>query len=315
MKTDVFKEKTTSYLRKLAETSEAIRTMYFFDSEFENMPADINRDLLAEKEHTVIKGVVNKFGNRALLLLSYTCAANCRFCERQDRVGVGLDSLGRLKEEEIGNAVSAIAQDSNIQGVILSGGDPLTNPKGLELACSLLKDVEHVKEIRIHTKLPMQMPESINLDLLARIVDTKPAFYFSVHVNHPDELNNITLPLLYKIRKLGFIMISQSVFLKGINDDVAVLEKLYSTLCENGVRPYYLYHCQEIPTTKRFVIGIEREVEIMTELRQKVSGLAYPQHVVDLQGTTGKVIVPTKHWNVDLSQCRDYFGNTISPVK
>lgn len=312
---EVFQEKITGYLRQLAETSEAVRTMYFFDPEHENIPIDTTRDILAEKSNTLSKGLVNKFGNRVLFLLSYTCAANCRFCERQDRVGVGLDSFGRLHTEDIIEAIEIIAKDTSIHEVIFSGGDPLTNPQGLELACKLLKEIEHVKIVRIHTKFPMQMPEKVDMDLLARLVDTKPTFYFSVHVNHPDELNSITLPVLYRIRKMGYIMISQSVFLKGVNDDVAVLEKLYSTLAENGIRPYYLYHCQEIPTTKRFVIGIEHEVELMTELRQRLSGLAWPQHVVDLQNTTGKVIVPTNHWRNDLSQCFDYFGNTVSPVK
>ncbi len=311
----MFSEKTTSYIRTLAETSEAVRKMYFFDSVNENIPADINRDLLAEKANTIVKGVVNKYGNRVLFLLSYTCAANCRFCERQDRVGVGLDSLGRLKEEEIRKAVEVIAADPNIKEVIFSGGDPLTNPKGLELACNLLKDVEHVKILRIHTKMTMQMPESVNLELLERLVDTKPVFYLSTHVNHPDELNDITLPLLRKIRRLGYLMISQSVFLKGVNDDVNVLAKLYSTLAENGIRPYYLYHCEEIPTTRHFVIGIEREVEIMTELRQKISGLAWPQHCVDMQGTKGKAIVPTNHWDTDLTKVTDYLGNVVSPVR
>lgn len=315
METEVFKEKTTDYLRKLAETSEAIRKMYFFDPEHESIPPDLERDLLVEKKNTIVKGLINKFGNRAIILLSYTCAANCRFCERQDRVGVGLDSVGRLHEVEIRKAVEVIAQDPNIKEVIFSGGDPLTNVRGLELACNLLKEVEHVKILRIHTKLPMQRPDHVDLELLSRLVSAKDTFYFSVHVNHPDELNEVTLPILSKIRKQGYVMISQSVFLKEVNDDVEVLEKLYSTLAENGIRPYYIYHCQEIPTTKRFVIGIEREVELMTQLREKLSGLAWPQHVVDLQGTTGKVIVPTNHWNTDLSQCRDYFGNTISPVK
>lgn len=312
---EVFQEKITSYLRGLAETSEAVRKMYFFDPEHENIPIDTTRDILSEKSNTVTKGLVNKFGNRVLMLLSYTCAANCRFCERQDRVGVGLDSFGRLHDEDVRKAIQNIKDDKNVHEVIFSGGDPLTNPKGLELACTLLKEVEHVKVIRVHTKLPMQIPDRVDIDLLGRIVKTKPAFYFSIHVNHPDELNEVTLPILSKIRSMGYIMISQSVFLAEINDEVSVLERLYSTLFENGIRPYYLYHCQEIPTTKRFVIGIEREVQIMTELRQRLSGLAWPQHVVDLQNTTGKVIVPTAHWITDLTQCLDYFGNTVSPVK
>jgi lysine 2,3-aminomutase len=312
---NTFNEKVTPYLTDLASKSPAIKKMYFFDPKNENMPADINRDLLAEKANTISKGVVNKFGNRVLFLLSYTCASNCRFCERQDRVGVGLDTVGRLKIDEIDKAVKTIEENPNIKEVIFSGGDPLTNPIGLKRACNLLRNIATVKILRIHTKLPMQMPSKVNFELLEDLVNTKQTFYFSIHVNHPDELNDITLPVLQKIRKMGYIMIAQSVFLKEVNDNVEVLEKMYSTLAENGIRPYYLYHCQEIPTTKHFVIDIPKEVEIMTELREKLSGLAWPQHVIDLQGTTGKVIVPTNHWNTDLTKCKDYLGNTIMPLK
>lgn len=311
----VFAEKTTAYIRGLASRSDAVRKMYFFDPVHENVPVNTERDLLAEKSNTVVKGLVNKFGNRVLFLLSYTCAAHCRFCERQDRVGVGLDSVGRLTEREIIKGVESIKSNDQVREVIFSGGDPLTNPKGLELACNLLREVPRVKILRIHTKLPMQLPMKVNFNLLNRLVDAKPAFYFSIHVNHPDELNDITLPVINKIRKMGYLMISQSVFLKDVNDDVETLTKLYSQLAQNGVRPYYLIHNQEFPATKRFTVDLEKEVSLMTELREKLSGLEWPQHMIDLQGTVGKVIVPTNHWDIDLTKCKDYLGNTISPPR
>jgi lysine 2,3-aminomutase len=303
---DRFKEKVTPHLRALAETSDAVRTMYFYDPEHEDVPVNVDADLFFEKELTESKGLVIKYAGRALMLLSYTCAANCRFCERQDRVGVGLDAEGRMTEEEVDRAVEVLAGLPHISEVIFSGGDPLTNPKGLERAVALLSALPHVTNLRIHSRFPMQNPRAVDFDLLARIVDQPDVFHFSIHVNHPDELTPDCVEAIRRLRKMGFVMLSQSVFLKGVNDDVDTLETLFTRLFKLGVRPYYLYHCQPIPTTIRFVMGLDDEVRIMSELRVRLSGLAFPQHVLELQHTTGKIIVPSDHWDFDRSRVRDF---------
>jgi lysine 2,3-aminomutase len=307
-----FREKTTTYLRRLAESSEAIRTMYFFDPKYEDIPAQLEADLFFEKRLASTKGLVAKYPGRALLLLSYTCAANCRFCERQDRVGVGLDSEGRLRPEDVEAAVAEIRRREDIYEVIFSGGDPLANPIGLEHAANLLAGVDHVRMLRIHTRFPMQQPERVPLKTLERIAPLRDAFYLSLHIDHPDELTAETESVIRALRGMGFILLCQSVFLRGVNDSVKVLKRLYTRLATLGVRPYYIYHCQPIPTTMRFVMRIEDEVRLMSELREQVSGLAYPQHVLELQHTTGKVIVPTDHWAVNTSEVRDFVGRIHS---
>lgn len=309
---DRFQEKVTPYLKQLSETSDAVREMYYFDPEHEDIPADTSRDILIEKQLTKTKGLVHKFPSRVLFLLSYTCAANCRFCERQDRVGVGLDKFGRLKEEDILNAVEYIAEHPEINEVIFSGGDPLTYPKGLLFAFKKLQEINHVKILRIHTKFPVQYPEKTDFDLLQTLSEFNITTYFSIHINHPDELNDMTVPVLKKIRRMGYIMLCQSVFLKGVNDDYEVLYELFRRLSEIGVRPYYIYHCQSIPTTSKFVMKIEKEVEIMTKLRENLSGVAFPQHVIDIQNTTGKVVVPTNHWTYISDSVKDFLGNDIN---
>jgi lysine 2,3-aminomutase len=243
------------------------------------------------------------------MLLSYTCAANCRYCERQDRVGVGLDSEGRLNDDEIRAVSAALLERPQINEVILSGGDPLTHPKGLDLATELLGANPAIKVLRIHTRFPVQMPAKVDFDLLERIVGRAETFYFSLHIDHPDELTEDVEDVITRIRRLGYVMLCQSVFLRGINDSVETLERLFVRLFELGVRPYYIYHCQPIPTTMRFVMALEEEVAIMSTLRERISGLAFPQHVLELQHTSGKVIVPTNHWISDLSQVRDFTGN------
>ncbi len=306
-----FAEKITPYLQQQAEQSVAIRKMYAFDPEHEDIPADSERDLLNEKVNSPLFGTVRKFDGRLLVLLSYTCASNCRYCERQDRVGVGLDKLGRLSPDQIDQVVDYVAEDPSLYEVIASGGDPLTHSRGLEHLFNSLVPIEHVRVLRIHTRFPMQWPEKVNRELMRRLATLKPTVYLSLHIDHPDELTPPVVELIGELRRYGFILISQSVFLKGVNDDVATLERLFTELFQLGVRPYYIYHCQRIPTTDRFEMEFADEVEIMSTLRERLSGLAFPQHVLDLPSARGKVVVPSSHWDCDLSHVRDFDGLVV----
>lgn len=246
--------------------------------------------------------------------MSYTCAANCRYCERQDRVGVGLDVEGRLRLEQIDTIVEYIKNDSSIYEVIASGGDPLTNPQGLKYLFEKLKEIEHVKVLRIHTRFPMQNPERVRLDVLKDIANCKPTMYLSLHINHPDELQPEVINLISKFRNMGYILLCQTVFLKGINDNVSILKKLFLTLFQLGVRPYYIYHGQEVTSTTRFVMSIQDEVNIMTTLRNELSGLVFPQHVIDIPNASGKVIVPSNHWKHDTSFVKDFAGKCMNTI-
>lgn len=305
---DRFREKSTVYLRKLAQRSTAIQKMYFYDPAHEDLPTRADVDLFFEKRLTKVKGLVTKYPGRVLLLLSYTCAANCRFCERQDRVGVGLDAEGRLLPADIEAAAEYLRSRPDVSEVIFSGGDPLTNPKGLELASVLLSQLPSIRILRIHTRFPMQQPGRVDFGLLERIVGLPETYYLSLHIDHPDEITDETTAVIKRLRACGYVLLCQSVFLRGVNDSLETLSRLYRRLAELGVRPYYIYHCQAIPTTKRFVMDIEDEIEIMSRLREQVSGLAFPQHVLELQHTTGKIIVPSDHWQTDISSVRDAVG-------
>lgn len=305
---DRFAEKTTPHLRRLAETSDAVRRMYLYDPEHEDIPANRNADLFLEKKLTRTKGLVYKYPGRAILLLSYTCAANCRYCERQDRVGVGLDSEGRLTDTQIDEAVAYVAGLPEINEVIFSGGDPLTHPRGLERGWRALAALPSIAVLRIHTRFPMQSPEKVDFGLLERLADCDATPYLSLHIDHPDELTPETEAAITRLRRMGYVLISQSVFLKTVNDDLATLERLFSRLAQLGVRPYYLYHCHPIRTTMRFVMRLEDEIALMSRLRERLSGVACPQHIFEMRGTTGKLVVPTDHWDVDLTTVRDFHG-------
>jgi len=304
-----FAEKTTSFIRSLSENSTALRQIYFIDPARETIPMAPDSDVMLEKRMTVSKGLICKYSRRALLLLSYTCAAHCRYCERQDRVGAGLDAEGRLTDTDIRNAVEYLRTRSDVSEVIFSGGDPLTNMPGLSVACRELAKLSHIRTLRIHTRFPMQHPEAVQLDVLSTLVDSVPAFYFSLHIDHPDELTERTESVIHRLRKMGYLLLSQTVFLRGINDEVSVLDALFSRLSELGVRPYYIYHCMPVPTTMRFVMPLKHEVEIMSELRKRLSGHSLPTHILEMPGTTGKIAVPTNYWEFDPTSATDFFGN------
>ena len=308
-------QKLTSHIISRSKKSPAIKKMYYFNKNIDFMPVDINRDLLIENKTTPVKGLVHKFPGRVLFLLSYSCFANCRFCERQDRVGVGLDNCGMLNEKEIKSAINYIRKNKTIKEVIFSGGDPLTNPKGLSLAVKLLSKIPHVKILRIHSKAPIVAPDSINLRLLKELKSFNGTFYFIVHINHPDELDKKTVKILSEIRNLGYIMLNQNIFLKGVNDSYMTLKTLFEKLIEIGIKPYYIYHCQDIPPTKPFVMNIKDEIKIMTKLRENISGIAFPSHVLDMEGTTGKIIFPTNHWKFDLTKVKDFTNKYFSLKK
>ena len=312
---DRFAEKTTAHLRSLAEESDAVRQMYFFDPEHEDVPANRDVDLFLEKKLTCTKGLVYKYPGRCIVLLSYTCAANCRYCERQDRVGVGLDDDGRLTDAEIRCAAQFVSQHTEITEVIFSGGDPLTHPQGLRLAGQLMAEIPHVRILRIHTRYPLQLPSKVDFELLEEIALLGPTFYLSLHVDHPTELTPDVQEVIRRLRRLGAILLCQSVFLKGINDDLEVLIRLFTRLAELGVRPYYIYHCHPIVTTMRFVMRLEDEIALMSRLRERLSGVACPQHIFEMRHTTGKLAVPTDHWSVDLAHVRDFAGGEYDTIR
>lgn len=308
---DRFAEKTTLHLRQLATVSPVIDRIYRYDPAHENLPTNVNRDILLEKRFSPVKGLVHKFDNRVLVLLSYTCVANCRYCERQDRVGVGLDAEGRLTDKDIHAVVNYVATHPAINEVVISGGDPLTHPRGLELLCALLSQVSSLRIVRIHTRVPVQKPDMIDLEFFRTICERFTTVYCAVHIDHPDELAPVAEQVLIGMRRAGLILLAQSVFLRGVNDDVDTLLRLFTRLSELGVRPYYIYHCQAIPTTMHFVMELADEVLIMSELRRRLSGVAFPQHVIDIQHAKGKIVVPTSHWRVDYSHIQDYDGNWL----
>jgi len=283
------KEKLTPYLRKLSHKS-GISKQYLLNTT-EKIIGDFN-DPLMEDTHEKVKGLVHKYKNRALIKVSYLCAAHCRFCTRIRQIG---NPKGTLKEQDIENIVSYLKEHPKIEDVILSGGDPFLTPKITKLLLENINKVDSVKVIRIGTRLPLQSPKSFESNSIGQLLDTinkisieKP-FYILLHVEHPDELTSEALTSLKLIKKkTATILLSQTVFLKGININFDTLYSLFTKLYFSGITPYYIYHCDSVNGLEQFVGNIEVEKEIMRRLRDTLSGIAYPTFVADLENEYGK---------------------------
>ena len=251
-------------------------------------------DPLMEDTHEMVKGLIHKYTNRALIKVSYQCAAHCRFCTRIRQIG---QPNGTLTETDIETIIAYLISHPEIDDVILSGGDPMYTPKITSSLLMKLREVESVKIIRIGTRMPLQSPSSfytksmsLLLDLIRETARIKP-FHILLHVEHPSELNSETEAVISFLRTLNVNLFSQTVFLKDINDDVEILVKLFSRLYHLGVLPYYLYHCDAVKGLERFRGDMEEERMIAIELRKRLSGLACPLFVEDIENGYGKIPV------------------------
>lgn len=249
-------------------------------------------DPLMEDTHEMVKGLIHKYTNRALIKVSYQCAAHCRFCTRIRQIG---QPNGTLTETDIETIIAYLISHPEIDDVILSGGDPMYTPKITSSLLMKIREVESVKIIRIGTRMPLQSPASfytksmtLLLDLIDETAKIKP-FHMLLHVEHPSELNSETEAVIALLRTLKINLFSQTVFLKDINDDVEILVQLFRRLYHLGVLPYYLYHCDAVKGLEYFRGNIEEEKKIAVELRKRLSGLACPLFVEDIENGFGKI--------------------------
>ncbi len=309
------KEKITLHINRLIEKgSQAIKLQFKRSSEDYQALFSNNDPLGEESRYSPVKGIVHKFKNRILWKVSYRCAAHCQFCTRIRQIGT---ADGDLEEEDINTGLGYIAKHSEVDDVILSGGDPFYTPQTTIRIIDGLSKIQSVKVIRIGTRLPVHAPESLETPLqkallkkLSDIAKKQPLFIL-LHIEHTDELTLETIKAINLLKRTGAILLSQTVFLKNINDDKDILEKLFVSLYHLGVMPYYIYRCDYVQGLERFVCSIEKEQHIMTELRRRLSGIAIPTYIVDVPGV-GKIPVPLAFWKgIDLSECTDFNDKTI----
>ena len=258
-------------------------------SELDRRPEE-DADPIGDDTHSPVKGLVHRYGDRVLLKPLHTCPVYCRFCFRRESVGP--DGAGSLSETELAAVFSYIAAHEEIFEVIVSGGDPfMLSPRRMAAIAEAAARITHVKVMRWHSRVPLVDPDRITAELIAAAKSFSGAVYVAVHANHPREFTPAGKAALARLADSGIVLLSQSVLLKGVNDDANVLEDLMRIFVANRVNPYYLHQGDLAPGTAHFRTTIAEGQALMRALRGKLSGIAQPTYVVDLPGGHGKVPV------------------------
>jgi lysine 2,3-aminomutase len=255
-------------------------------AELDRRPEEL-ADPIGDDVHAPVAGIVHRYPDRVLFKPVHVCAVYCRFCFRREVVGPG--HAQALTPEATERALAYIADRPEIWEVILSGGDPLVlSPRRLAGIASALAAIDHVKVLRIHTRLPVADPARITDELVAALRLAGKAAWVVLHTNHPRELTPEARAACARLIDAGIPMLSQSVLLRGVNDDAATLESLMRALVETRIKPYYLHHGDLAPGTGHFRTGIPAGQALMRGLRGRVSGLCQPDYVLDIPGGHGK---------------------------
>lgn len=245
-----------------------------------------NIDPIGDEAHTPVKGIVHRYPDRVLFKPANVCAVYCRYCFRREHVGPGSDILNA---DERKAALDYIRGHKDIWEVILTGGDPLVlSPRQLGEIITQLTAISHLQVIRIHTRVPIADPARMNKDMLAAL-KTEKAVYMALHINHAQEINEDVRAALNNLHTAGINLLSQSVLLKGVNDNAETLANLYRALVSLNVKPYYLHHPDLAPGTSHFRLSIAEGQNIVRQLRGHLSGLCQPTYMLDIPGGHGKV--------------------------
>lgn len=244
-----------------------------------------SKDPLNEDSCSPVPGIVHRYPDRVLFLVTDFCSVYCRYCTRSRMVGHS-ENYNSVRQWE--KAIEYIENNKQIRDVLISGGDPLTLPdEMLEWLLTKLRKIPHVEILRIGTKAPVVLPQRITQNLVDMLKKYHPLM-MSIHFTHPDELTPETQKACNMLADAGIPLGSQTVLLKGINDNVETMTKLYHELLKVRVKPYYLYQCDPIPGSSHFRTSVKKGLDIIHGLRGFTSGYAIPHYVIDAPGGGGK---------------------------
>jgi len=254
-------------------------------AELQTTPEE-SADPIGDVRWSPVPGIVHRYPDRVLLKPILVCPVYCRFCFRREQVG-GKDAL--LSPEVLAAAFDYIRARPEIWEVIVTGGDPfLLSPRRIAAIVKTLDAIPHVAVVRFHTRVPIADPRRVSPALVAALAAEK-AVYVVVHANHSTELTEPVRQSVTRLLRAGIPVLSQSVLLRGVNDDPAVLEALFRGLVAMRVKPYYLHHPDLARGTAHFRLGIDEGQRLVGILRGRVSGLCQPSYVLDIPGGHGKV--------------------------
>jgi lysine 2,3-aminomutase len=244
-------------------------------------------DPIGDQAHSPVDGIVHRYPDRVLLKLVHVCAVYCRFCFRREMVGPAKETA--LSKSATAAALEYIRSHPEIWEVILTGGDPLMlSPRRLAEIMTELAAIDHVRIIRIHTRVPVADPARVTDETVAALRVAGATTWLALHANHPREMTAAARSACARIVDAGIPMVSQSVLLRGVNDNAATLEALMRAFVECRIKPYYLHHGDLAPGTAHLRTTLERGQALMRALRGRVSGLCQPDYVLDIPGGHGK---------------------------
>jgi len=263
------------------------RTVVPSMAEFTRLPGEAD-DPLSEDGHSPVPGLVHRYPDRVLFLVNNYCTTYCRYCTRSRMVGSS-DAARAVTRTQWENALAYIQAHPEVRDVLLSGGDPLSlSDDRLEWLLQRLRAIPHVEFVRIGTKIPVVMPQRIT-PTLVRMLRRYHPLWMSIHFTHPNEVTPEVAEACERLADAGIPLGSQTVLLKGVNDSVDTMKRLYHNLLKIRVRPYYLYQCDPISGSGEFRTPVSKGLEIIQGLRGHTTGYAVPTYVIDAPGGGGKI--------------------------
>jgi lysine 2,3-aminomutase len=243
-------------------------------------------DSLAEDRHSPVPGLVHRYPDRVLMLITTQCASYCRYCTRSRIVG---DPTATFSRAEFEMQLEYLERTPQVRDVLLSGGDPLVlAPKILEEIISRLREIPHIEIVRIGSRVPVFLPMRVTDELCDMLQKYHP-LWLNIHVNHPNEITAELAAATDRLSRAGIPLGNQTVLLSGVNDCVHIQRQLVQDLVRLRVRPYYLYQCDLVEGAGHFRTPVAKGIEIIEGLRGHTSGFAVPQYIVDAPGGGGKI--------------------------
>ena len=255
--------------------------------EFEKDPEELS-DPVGEESSMPVPGLVHRYPDRVLLLVTDRCASYCRYCTRSRLVS---DAQSYHFHPHIEPALKYLEAHKEVRDVLISGGDALLlSDEKLERLLKRLRTIQHIEFVRIGSRVPVFLPQRITPNL-CQVLKKYGPIWLSIHVNHPKECTRELAQACERLAYAGVVLGNQSVLLRGVNDDPVIQKSLVHRLLQMRVRPYYLYQCDLIAGSRHFRTKVETGIEIVRALRGFTTGYAVPQFVIDAPGGGGKVPV------------------------
>ncbi len=269
------------------DPDDPIARQYIPDTRELDAQSNERDDPIGDHAHAPVDGIVHRYPDRVLLKLVHVCAVYCRFCFRREMVGPGKETA--LSREAYDRALDYIRSHDEIWEVILTGGDPLMlSSRRLKEVVADLAAIDHVKIIRLHTRVPVADPARVSDEMVSALRVDGASTWVALHANHPREFTEAARTACARVIDGGIPMVSQSVLLRGVNDDAATLTALMRSFVENRIKPYYLHHGDLAPGTAHLRTTIAEGQALMRAVRGNVSGLCQPDYVLDIPGGYGK---------------------------